>query len=79
MTGFDRDVTALEHARARLSEENADTQARVTLVAGDPAALTGGDDGFDTVLLADVLEQPGDAGELLDHARRLLRPVAASW
>ncbi len=73
VTGFDRDVTALEQARARLSEENAETQARVTLVAGDPAALSGGDEGFDTVLLADVLEQAGDPGELLDHARRLLR------
>ncbi len=74
VVGFDRDPAALEQVRARLSEETPETRERLSFVTAGERPLPLTDRGFDTVLLADVPEHAADLGELLDEARRLVRP-----
>lgn len=74
VVGFDRDPAALERVRARLSEETPETRKRLSFVPAAEGPLPIADRAFDTVLLADVPERAADLEELLDEARRLVRP-----
>jgi SAM-dependent methyltransferase len=73
VVGVDREEAALEFARARLTAEDDETQARLSFVRADASSLPFDDATFDTVLLGEILEHLIDPAAVLAEVVRVLR------